>query len=81
MVGLNIHIPFTELMYRLTCQFSLFKFLPQAMGNLNVRWAHDGIVTTDDRIMLGVIQQIGELGTALVTRSSLSPLVSRPERN
>ncbi|KAN0105265.1 hypothetical protein V8E52_011204 [Russula decolorans] len=50
--------------------FSLFVFeFLQAMGGvLDVRWAHRGIVTTGHYCMAqGVIQQIGEVGVALIT--------------
>jgi hypothetical protein len=49
---------------------SLFVFdILQAMGGiLDVRWAHNGIVTTGPYCTAqGVIQQIGELGVALIT--------------
>jgi len=49
---------------------SLFVFdILQAMGGiLDVRWAHRGIVTTGPYCTAqGVIQQIGELGVALIT--------------
>jgi hypothetical protein len=37
-------------------------------GALNVRWAHDGIVTTGSYCTAqGIIQQTGELGVALTT--------------
>jgi len=37
-------------------------------GILDVRWAHNGIVTTGPYCTAqGVIQQIGELGVALIT--------------
>ena len=37
-------------------------------GILDVRWAHNGIVTTGSYCTAqGVIQQIGELGVALIT--------------
>ena len=41
----------------------------QALGGIfDVRWAHDGIVTTGNYCTAqGVIQQIGELGVALIT--------------
>ncbi|KAI0297087.1 hypothetical protein BC826DRAFT_1002129 [Russula brevipes] len=50
--------------------FSLFAFdILQAMGGiLDVRWAHNGIVTTGHYCTAqGIIQQIGELGVALIT--------------
>ena len=51
-------------------QFALFVFdFLQAMGGvLDVRWAHNGIVTTGHYCTgQGVVQQIGELGVALIT--------------
>jgi hypothetical protein len=37
-------------------------------GMLNIRWAHDGIVTTGTFCTAqGIVQQIGELGVALIT--------------
>ncbi|KAI0276665.1 hypothetical protein BGY98DRAFT_695000 [Russula aff. rugulosa BPL654] len=50
--------------------FSVFVFdFWQAMGGvLDVRWAHNGIVTTGHYCTAqGVIQQIGEVGVALIT--------------
>jgi len=50
--------------------FSLFAFdLLQAMGGiLDVRWAHNGIVTTGPYCTAqGIVQQTGELGVALTT--------------
>ncbi|KAF8502188.1 hypothetical protein F5888DRAFT_1176383 [Russula emetica] len=50
--------------------FWLFLFdLLQAIGGiLNVRWAHNGIVTTGHYCTAqGIIEQIGELGVALIT--------------
>ncbi|KAF8502202.1 hypothetical protein F5888DRAFT_1608129 [Russula emetica] len=50
--------------------FSLFVFdLLQAMGGiLNVRWAHNGIVTTGHYCTAqGIVEQMGELGVALIT--------------
>ncbi|KAI0264051.1 hypothetical protein BGY98DRAFT_1181975 [Russula aff. rugulosa BPL654] len=50
--------------------FSLFVFdFLQAMGGvLDVRWAHNGIVTTGHYCTAqGIIQQIGEVGVALIT--------------
>ncbi|KAF8274449.1 hypothetical protein EI94DRAFT_1713454 [Lactarius quietus] len=49
---------------------SLFVYdLLQALGSvLNIRWAHNGIVTTGSFCKAqGIIQQIGELGVALIT--------------
>ncbi|KAF8260675.1 hypothetical protein EI94DRAFT_884557 [Lactarius quietus] len=49
---------------------SLFVYdVLQAMGGvLSVRWAHNGIVTTGSYCTAqGIIQQIGELGVALIT--------------
>ncbi|KAH9048332.1 hypothetical protein EDB84DRAFT_263787 [Lactarius hengduanensis] len=49
---------------------SLFVYdILQALGGiLDVRWAHDGIVTTGHYCTAqGVIQQIGQLGVALIT--------------
>jgi hypothetical protein len=67
---------FTQLMYCICWQFSLFAFdLLQAMGGiLDVRWAHNGIVTTGPYCTAqGVIQQSGELGVALITLVCLFP--------
>jgi hypothetical protein len=52
--------------------YMLFLFvydILQAMGGiLDVRWAHNGIVTTGSYCTAqGIIQQIGELGVALIT--------------
>jgi hypothetical protein len=61
---------FTQLIYYIRWQFSLFAFdLLQAMGGiLDVRWAHNGIVTTGSYCTAqGIVQQIGELGVALIT--------------
>ena len=60
-------------------QFSLFVFdFLQAMGGvLDVRWAHNGIVTTGHYCTAqGIIQQIGELGVALITLVCLILLMS-----
>ncbi|KAF8262435.1 hypothetical protein EI94DRAFT_1808789 [Lactarius quietus] len=49
---------------------SLFVYdILQALGGiLNIRWAHNGIVTTGSYCTAqGIIQQIGELGVALIT--------------
>ncbi|KAN0127157.1 hypothetical protein V8E53_015027 [Lactarius tabidus] len=49
---------------------SLFVYdILQAVGGiLNIRWAHDGIVTTGPYCTAqGIIKQIGELGVALIT--------------
>ncbi|KAH9002021.1 hypothetical protein EDB86DRAFT_2900685, partial [Lactarius hatsudake] len=49
---------------------SLFVYdILQALGGiLDVRWAHDGIVTVGQYCTVqGVIQQIGQLGVALIT--------------
>ncbi|KAF8258920.1 hypothetical protein EI94DRAFT_1618955 [Lactarius quietus] len=49
---------------------SLFVYdVLQALGGvLNIRWAHNGIVTTGSYCTAqGIIQQIGELGVALIT--------------
>jgi hypothetical protein len=51
-------------------QLSLFVYdIIQAVGGiLNIRWAHDGIVTTGPYCTAqGIIKQIGELGVALIT--------------
>jgi hypothetical protein len=59
-------------------QFSLFLFdILQAWGGiLNVRWAHNGIVTTGPYCTAqGILQQAGELGVALIT---LVRVVSSP---
>jgi len=61
---------FTQLIYHIYWQFTLFAFdLLQAMGGIfDVRWAHNGIVTTGPYCTAqGVVQQIGELGVALIT--------------
>jgi hypothetical protein len=50
--------------------FTLFVFdFLQAMGGVfNIRWAHNGIVTTGHYCTAqGIVQQIGELGVALIT--------------
>jgi len=50
--------------------FSLFVFdLLQAIGGiLNIRWAHNGIVTTGPYCTAqGLVGQVGELGVALIT--------------
>ncbi|KAI0276635.1 hypothetical protein BGY98DRAFT_1097990 [Russula aff. rugulosa BPL654] len=50
--------------------FSLFVFdILQAIGGiLSIRWAHNGIVTTGPFCTVqGLIEQIGELGVALIT--------------
>jgi len=50
--------------------FSLLGFdILQAMGGvLDIRWAHDGIVTTGPYCTAqGIVQQIGELGVPLIT--------------
>jgi hypothetical protein len=52
--------------------YMLFLFIydiMQAMGGiLDVRWVHNGIVTTGSYCTAqGIIQQIGELGVALIT--------------
>ncbi|KAH9978630.1 hypothetical protein BGW80DRAFT_1442629 [Lactifluus volemus] len=45
-----------------------FDILQALGGALNVRWAHDGIVTTGSYCAAqGIIQQTGELGVALTT--------------
>ncbi|KAF8274450.1 hypothetical protein EI94DRAFT_1782365 [Lactarius quietus] len=52
--------------------FSLFLYdILQAMGGiLDVRWAHNGIVRTGSYCTAqGIIQQMGELGVALITLS------------
>jgi len=49
--------------------FSLFLFdLVQAAGGiLNIRWAHNGIVTTGPYCTAqGIVEQVGELGVALI---------------
>ncbi len=51
-------------------KFSLFIFdLVQATGGiLNIRWAHNGIVTTGHYCTAqGIVQQVGEVGVALIT--------------
>jgi hypothetical protein len=51
-------------------QLFLFIYdIMQAMGGiLDVRWVHNGIVTTGSYCTAqGIIQQIGELGVALIT--------------
>ncbi|KAI0276631.1 hypothetical protein BGY98DRAFT_1097988 [Russula aff. rugulosa BPL654] len=50
--------------------FSLFAFdiLQGIGGTLSIRWAHNGIVTTGPFCTVqGIIEQIGELGVALIT--------------
>jgi hypothetical protein len=51
-------------------QLSLFLYdILQAMGGiLDIRWVHHGIVTSGSYCTTqGIIQQIGELGVALIT--------------
>ena len=65
----NFTQPFARLI-EFSRQFSLFLFdILQAIGDiLNIRWAHNGIVTTGSYCTAqGVIQQIGEVGVALST--------------
>jgi len=46
----------------------LFDFIQAMGGVVDVRWAHDGIVTTGHYCTAqGIIQQIGEVGVALIT--------------
>jgi hypothetical protein len=46
----------------------VFEFLQAMGGVLDVRWAQKGIVTTGHYCTAqGVIQQIGEVGVALIT--------------
>ena len=46
----------------------MFDFLQALGGVLNIRWAHNGIVTTGHYCTAqGIIQQIGEVGVALIT--------------
>ena len=46
----------------------MFDFLQAMGGVLDVRWAHNGIVTTGHYCTAqGIIQQIGEVGVALIT--------------
>jgi hypothetical protein len=62
-------LPFTRLI-GFSRQFSLFTFdLLQSIGGiLNIRWAHNGIVTTGHYCTAqGLVEQIGELGVALIT--------------
>ena len=62
-------LPFT-LHVTFASQFSLFLFdILQAWGGiLDVWWAHSGIVTTGPYCTAqGIIQQVGELGVALIT--------------
>jgi hypothetical protein len=70
MVCLTIFsLPFAQLI-EYPQQFSLFVFdFLQAMGGaLDVQWAHNGIVTTGHYCTAqGIIQQIGEVGVALIT--------------
>ena len=43
-------------------------------GVFNIRWAHNGIVTTGHYCTAqGIVQQIGELGVALITLVRLLP--------
>ena len=58
-------------------QLSLFVYdVLTAMGGiLDVRWAHNGIVTVDPYCTAqGVLQQIGDVGVALITLVCTSPL-------
>jgi hypothetical protein len=54
-------------------------YLFQVMGVvLDVRWAYNGIVPTGHYCtMQGIVQQIGELGVALVTLVRLFPYYLR----
>jgi hypothetical protein len=69
MVCLTVFLlPFTRLI-EFPWQFSLFVFdLLQAIGGtLNIRWAHNGFVTTGPYCTAqGIVEQIGELGVALI---------------
>jgi hypothetical protein len=50
-------------------QFSLFVFdFFQSLGGiLDIRWAHDGIVTTGSYCTAqGIVEQIGEVGVSLI---------------
>jgi hypothetical protein len=62
-------LPFTRLT-EFSPQFSLFVFdFLQAIGGiLNIKWAHNGIVTDGHFCTAqGLIEQIGDLGVALIT--------------
>ena len=68
-------LPFVQLV-QFASQFSLFAFdiLLASGGILDVRWAHNGIVTTGPYCTTqGVLQQVGELGVALITLVVSSP--------
>ena len=53
----------------------MYDVLTATGGILNVRWAHDGIVTVGPYCTAqGVIQQIGDVGVALLTLVCTSPL-------
>jgi hypothetical protein len=69
MVCLTVFLqPFARLI-EFSRYFSLFVFdLLQAIGGvLNIRWAHNGIVTTGYYCTAqGIVEQIGELGVALI---------------
>ena len=46
----------------------MFEFLQTIGGILMIKWAHDGIVTTGPYCTAqGLIEQIGDLGVALIT--------------
>jgi hypothetical protein len=65
----SFRLPFAGLI-EAVLQFSLFVFdFFQALGSaFDLRWAHDGIVTTGHFCTTqGIVQQIGELGVALIT--------------
>ena len=70
MVSLTVFLlPFARLV-EYTRWFSLFVFdLLQAIGGiLHIKWAHDGIVATGHYCTAqGIIQQMGQLGVALIT--------------
>ena len=46
----------------------MFELLQAIGGNFDIRWAHNGIVTTGHYCTAqGLIEQIGELGVGLIT--------------
>jgi hypothetical protein len=45
----------------------VFDLLQAIGGTLNIRWAHNGLVTTGPYCTAqGIVEQIGELGVALI---------------
>ena len=70
MVCLTVFQPPFARLIEFALQFVLFVFeFFQAMGGiLDVRWAHNGIVTTGHYCtMQGIVKQFGELGVVLIT--------------